>query len=251
MDGKRSIVVSPEFTCYIGRGVCDRRQLPADPVIMGFGDMGEPAVIVLESEDLHGRAGDEVIVFAVNRGTCRRLFGLVPKPAGRWYLPADLRGLGRAIVAVDGEGEMLDMLRAARSSELLCQLFIALRAGAMVEVPGATTLSEEDISRIAAAHQFISEHWHERPTIDAIARRYGLGKTKLTRGFRELYGSTVGEQLSERRLERAREMLSQSDLQISVVGYRCGYLSNASFTRAFVRRFGMAPTEMRRRAQTA
>src|SRR3546814_10814783 len=78
---------------------------------------------------------------------------------------------------------------------------------------------------------------------DLIARRSGLGKAKLTQGFREMYKCTVAEAVSERRLSHARTLLSLSDLPVSSIGYRCGYQSNASFTRAFARRFGMTPTD--------
>lgn len=246
MKGKHTVVVSAEFTSFVGRGLCNAASLPPDALILGFGDIGEPAVSVLDFAGLSDDASGELLVFAISRGACLRLFGQVPRPGGRWYLPADLRGLGRAVVAVEGESEAAMLLRSARSLELLCQLFAALGADRMVEVRGATTLGEEDIARVAAAHQIINDHWRERLTVDDVARRCGLGKDKLTRGFRELYRCSVAEAVSARRLESARQLLSESDLPISSIGYRCGYLSNASFTRAFTRRFGMAPTEMRR-----
>ncbi|MDK2759741.1 MAG: AraC family transcriptional regulator [Sphingopyxis sp.] len=251
MNHKLSIAVLPEFISFVGRGPCDAAILPADPIILGFGDIGEPAVCVLVPADLAWNAHDHLIVFAIGKAACLRLFERLPRPDGRWYLPADLRGLGRAVVAVEGDGEVPNMLRSARSMELLCQLFGALAENRMVEVGGATTLSEDDITRVAAAHQLVNEHWQERLTVSSVARRCGLSKEKLTRGFRELYRCSVAEAVSERRLQRARQLLAQSDLSISSIGYRCGYMSNASFTRAFGRRFGIVPTEMRRRAMTA
>lgn len=251
MNSKLSVIISPAFTSFVGRGPCDAARLPPAAVIMGFGDIGEPAVMMLTPADLGEGAKDHLIVFAISEGECQRLFGLLPKDGGRWYLPANLRGLGRAVVAVEGEGAVPEMLRVARSMELLCQLFAALQTNAMVEVGGVTTLSEQDITRIAAAHQMVNERWQEKLTVGSVARRCGLSKAKLTYGFRELYQCTVPEAVSERRLEHAKRLLAQSDLPISSIGYRCGYMSNASFTRAFARRFGMAPTEMRRIETTA
>lgn len=251
MNSKRSVVISSEFTSFVGRGPCDIASLPSDALLLGFGDIGEPAVMMLTYDDLGDEAIDHLVVFAISRGACLRLFDMLPKTEGRWYLPADLRGLGRAVVAVDGDGPAPTMLRAARSMELLCQLFAALEAERMVEVGGATTLSESDIARVAAAHQLVNERWQEKLTVSTVARRCGLSKAKLTHGFRQLYQCTVPEAVSARRLEHARQLLAQSDLPISSIGYRCGYLSNASFTRAFARRFGMAPTEMRRLEMTA
>lgn len=67
----------------------------------------------------------------------------------------------------------------------------------------------------------------------------------MARGFRETYGCTVSEALAERRLAEARRQLIATDLPIGLIGYRSGYLNNASFTRAFGRRFGQSPTDFR------
>ena len=40
-------------------------------------------------------------------------------------------------------------------------------------------------------------------------------------------------------------MLLTTDLPVSSIGYVSGYLNNASFTRAFGRRFGHTPTDVR------
>ena len=246
MTHKRAIIISAEFASFVGRGALDPAWLPPEPIVIGFGDMGEPAVSILTSEDIEGEAGGHILLFAISRAACLRMFGLLPSVEGSWYLSADLRELGRALVAVEGEGEVAGMLRVARSLELLCQLFGALKEHRMVEFHGKTTLSEIDAMRVAAAHQLVSEAWQEPLTVAEVARRSGLGKAKLTQGFREMYKCTVAEAVSERRLSNARTLLALSDLPVSTIGYRCGYQSNASFTRAFARRFGMTPTEMRR-----
>lgn len=246
MATKHPIIVSHEMTTFVGRGACDRRLLPPDALLLGFHDIGEPAVSLLDFRDLGDRVDDHLLVFAVTRAACRRLFGALPDAEARWYLPSDLRALAQSIVAPGGDDAAADTLRLARSIELLCQLFAALGEGRLVAIDGATSLAETDIARIAAARRMVDERWHEKLTLDDIARDCGINRDKLTRGFREIYQCTVAEALSERRLKQARHMLAASDLPVASIGYRCGYLNNASFTRAFSRRFGMAPTQMRR-----
>lgn len=246
MATKRPIIVSQEMTSFIGRGACDRGLLPPDALLLGFHDIGEPAVSLLDFRDLGGRVDHHLLVFAVTRGACRRLFGDLPEEGARWYLPSDLRALAQSIVDPGSDDAAADTLRLARSIELLCQLFAALAEGRLVAIEGATSLAETDIVRIAAARRMVDERWHEKLTLDDIARGCGINRDKLTRGFREIYQCTVAEALSERRLKQARHMLAASDLPVASIGYRCGYLNNASFTRAFSRRFGMAPTQMRR-----
>ncbi|MBJ7438963.1 MAG: helix-turn-helix transcriptional regulator [Sphingopyxis sp.] len=247
MTNKRAIIISAEFTSYVGRGALETAYLPPEPIVIGFGDIGEPAVSILAVDEIGAGANCHILLFAISRLACLRMFGLLPGVKGSWYLAADLRELGRALVAVEGESEVAGMLRVARSLELLCRLFSALEQHQMVEYHGRTTLSETDVLRVAAAHQLVSENWQKPLTVADVARRSGLGKAKLTQGFREMYKCSVAEAVSERRLSNARSLLALSDLPISSIGYRCGYLNNASFTRAFTRRFGMAPTEMRRR----
>lgn len=244
MSSKHIVIVSPEMTTYVGRGACDRSLLPPEALLIGFGDAGEPVVRMLGVRALEDEA--HLLVFAVSRGACRRLFGDLPDPDARWYLPSDLRALGQSIVDPECDGAAADALRLARSIELLCQFFAALRAGRLVSVDGQPTLAESDIARIAAARRIVDERWHEKLTVDGIAKSCGINRDKLSRGFRELYRCSVAEALSERRLRQARQMLAASDLPVASIGYRCGYLNNASFTRAFSRRFGMAPTAMRR-----
>ena len=100
MTHKRAIIISAELASFIGRGVLDPAWLPPEPIVIGFGDMGEPAVSILAGENIGEEAGGHILLFAISRNACLRMFGLLPSVKGSWYLSADLRELGRALVAV-------------------------------------------------------------------------------------------------------------------------------------------------------
>lgn len=189
------------------------------------------------------------IPFAVRRAACDRVFGFAPPLDTRWYLPADLRGLSQAVIATVGDDGASALLRAARCTELICALFNALEDHRLVRANGGTVLRERDTLPIIAAHRIVCDEWHQTLTVQSLARRCGLSRSKLMRGFRELYQCTVGEVVAERRLQEARRLLIHSDLHIATVGYRCGYTNNASFSRAFARHFGMTASATRRRAR--
>jgi AraC family transcriptional activator of pyochelin receptor len=190
------------------------------------------------------------IAFAVSRRACVRLFAVLPPLDGRWHMPHELRALRQSLIAITNDDEASQLLLSARSIELLCAFFAAFSNNQLVQANGSTTLREEEIALVVAAHKIVSENWHERLTVCGIARRCGMSRSKLTRGYREIYCTTIGEAVIERRLDGARRLLAESDLHISTVGYRCGYTNNASFSRAFTRRFGMTPSTMRRRERS-
>lgn len=91
------------------------------------------------------------------------------------------------------------------------------------------------------SRRLVDERWREKLTLDGIARACGLNRAKLTRGFRQAFGSSVADRVADRRLQGAHRLLLATDLPVSSIGYR----NNASFTRAFSRRYGVAPTRLR------
>ncbi|HEX7695067.1 MAG TPA: AraC family transcriptional regulator, partial [Sphingomonas sp.] len=169
----------------------------------------------------------------------------VPGNDARWHLSSDLRAIVIAMVDCRLATPVRETLRLAKSIELLCAVFEKLGQDALIPADGAGELNEIDARRIVAAKRLIDERWHEKLTLDAIARACGINRAKLTRGFRTMFDMTVADAIADRRLGGASELLRSTDLPVSSIGYRCGYLNNASFTRAFSRRYGLAPTQYR------
>lgn len=239
MSEKHRIDVSPEMLSFVGAGALPAAAWPARPVLLQFGDEVvtiDPAAKVADA--------DAALIFVVAGKAVERLAGALPEAAS-WYLPSALRAQVLAILD-PAVGEAIgDTLRLARSIELLCAVFDHLGRGQLVAVAGDCAVSESDAARIAAARRLIDEQWHEKLSLDAIARASGINRGKLTRGFRALYGCSVIDALTERRLSSARAMLAATDLPVSTIGFRCGYLNNASFARAFTRHVGVAPTRWR------
>lgn len=251
---KSRVVVSPEMVSFTGPGPVPRDGWPRQAGLIGFAGIGGEAVPILRFSAR--TTGDRAwldrcdVVFVVQHAACRRLFGKPPED-GAWHLPSGLRALALAIRDCEVDGAARDTLRLARSIELLCQTFAAFAADSLVPAQGGASFSEFDAARIAAARRLIEERWQEKLTLDTIGRACGLNRDKLTRGFRQAFACSVADLLAEKRLSGARQLLLASDLPVSTVGYRCGYLNNASFSRAFTRRFGLAPTQLRQRAIAA
>ena len=79
---------------------------------------------------------------------------------------------------------------------------------------------------------------------DTIARVAGEGVTLIDPA------EAVAREL-KRRLSEARNQLIATDLPVGLIGYRSGYQNNASFSRAFCRRFGVPPSNFRNQAVAA
>ena len=238
MQVKQRIQVSHEMLSFVGAGSVPARNWPADVVGLTFDD----ATLAVHIDPTGVAMIDSDLAFVVTIAACRRIFGFAPDAETRWHLPGELRALVIAILDCNLPGEARDTLRLAKSIELLCATFAMIGDNALIPADAAGALSETDARRIVAARRLIDERWHEKLTLDTIARACGINRAKLTRGFRAMFATTVADAIADRRLCGAGEMLRATDLPVSSIGYKCGYLNNASFSRAFSRRYGVAPT---------
>ena len=83
------------------------------------------------------------------------------------------------------------------------------------------------------------------PSADWVAGRLGLSVRSLQRRLTE--EDTTFEETRQRVLQqKAKEMLSRSDLSISQVAFDLGYSDPAHFSRAFQNWVGMSPRSCRR-----
>lgn len=245
-----AIDVSPEMLTLVGMGTVGDHRWPTSPVALEF-DFGNPAVFRFHLKpspaSLDKSRGDVRMVFIVARDACERLLGAGLELADKdsFFLPAEMRAIALAIRDCSLQSAAALPYRLAKSIELLCEILGALGAGKLTQACGPASLCQLDLQRIVAARQLIDEQWHEKLTLGQIARSCGINRSKLSRGFREIYRCSVSEALAERRLAEARRQLLSTDLPVSLIGYRSGYLNNAAFARAFGRRFGQSPSNFR------
>ena len=80
-------------------------------------------------------------------------------------------------------------------------------------------------------------------TVDDLAAECGLSQAKLQEGFKILYTRTVIEYLRHVRLEEARDLLNNTDYNISQVVYSIGFSSRSYFSKIFKRKYGISPSK--------
>jgi AraC family transcriptional regulator len=95
--------------------------------------------------------------------------------------------------------------------------------------------------RLARAVEFITANLSRQISVDDIAREAGVSPFHFTRLFRDKIGLAPHRYLTCRRMEKARRLLTTTDLPVSLVGAECGYSRASSFTAAFTQQFGMPP----------
>jgi AraC-like DNA-binding protein len=95
------------------------------------------------------------------------------------------------------------------------------------------------------AKDLIDARYREPLDVPALARAARLSQAHFSREFRRSFGETPHQYLLTRRLERAAELLRNTDRSVADICLTVGLTSIGSFTTSFGRAFGRSPTAYR------
>jgi AraC-like DNA-binding protein len=82
-------------------------------------------------------------------------------------------------------------------------------------------------------------------SISELARRCGCSERHFSRLFRNYFGFSIRAKQMELRLQKAQQLLRESDTKVINVALESGFRHLGLFNAMFKKRFGMTPTEWR------
>jgi AraC-like DNA-binding protein len=95
------------------------------------------------------------------------------------------------------------------------------------------------------AKDLADARYREPLDVAALARAAHLSPAHFSREFRRAFGETPHQYLLTRRLERAAELLRNTDRPVAEICLAVGLRSLGSFTTSFGRAYGMSPSAYR------
>jgi AraC-like DNA-binding protein len=97
------------------------------------------------------------------------------------------------------------------------------------------------------ARDHADRHYADPVDLDTMASVAGLSRYHFLRLFRATYGVTPAAYVSQRRIERAQDLLRATNLTVTEVCHAVGFSSLGSFSSRFREVVGETPTEFQRR----
>ncbi len=135
----------------------------------------------------------------------------------------------------------------AKSLEIIALAMGRFKSPSLPEAHGRLPSSREK-EQLYQVRQILDRQYHDPPTLAALARQTGLNQTKLKKGFKHLFHTTISAYVLSRRMEKGHELLEKGDTTVSEVAYQVGYANRAHFTRAFTRQFNYPPVTLLKEA---
>jgi Response regulator containing CheY-like receiver domain and AraC-type DNA-binding domain len=137
-----------------------------------------------------------------------------------------------------------EVMRRLRLAEMLMLFYRAWRSGSQYAVSGSDEAARRFRPEEAVA--FVKERYAEQLDLGAIAQRFGLNPSYLSRAFARYTGLPLVRYINRLRIEKSCALLKRSSMSVLDIAYSVGYGNLSLFNRYFRRTMGMSPREYRR-----
>lgn len=114
--------------------------------------------------------------------------------------------------------------------------------GRAIELIGPVPEQGEAIDQIA---KYIATHYAEELTLQLMSERFYLSREYISRRFKQRFSVNLSDYIQTIRLNRAKELLGETDARIYEIALEVGYHDDKYFRKVFKKQFGMTPNEFR------
>jgi transcriptional regulator GlxA family with amidase domain len=139
-----------------------------------------------------------------------------------------------------------DLGRAAALAVARHLVVFLKRPGGQSQFSAALSLQTDD-DRFGALHDWIERHLADDMSLSVLAGKAGMSERSFSRHYAESTGRTPARAVEQLRVEAARRLLSDTTLPMKRISQRCGFGSEETMRRSFVRLLAASPQDYRAR----
>ncbi|WP_287677867.1 AraC family transcriptional regulator [Bacteroides sp.] len=144
----------------------------------------------------------------------------------------------QAIFTAQEENAHFQLMLAGITNHLLGYMYCLQRNLALNKNPSL-------VDRINKAQAWMQEELEEPLSIQEIAEKLGMSYSFFRKSFKEYAGISPSKYLQDIRLQRARELLSTTDLTVKEIAYRLHFETPDYFSAQFRKKVGVSPSSFR------
>jgi len=123
------------------------------------------------------------------------------------------------------------------------------RPGGQAQFSATLALQAAD-DKFGALHDWINEHLASDLSLSVLADQAGMSERSFSRRYAEAAGQTPARAIERLRVEAARRLLSESRMPVKRIAQRCGFGSEETMRRSFLRLLAANPQDYRARFGT-
>lgn len=138
------------------------------------------------------------------------------------------------------------LLNQLKIQSILIEIIAHQIDGLMVENESQQVITvKSHYDKIMLAKKMIDADVSKNFTIAELAKEVGTNEQYLKKYFKEYFGKTVSNYITERKMTYAKELIVSGDYRVVDVARMTGYKHSTHFTTAFKKFFGFIPNSLR------
>jgi LacI family transcriptional regulator len=110
----------------------------------------------------------------------------------------------------------------------------------------STNLLTADDEDVVAAVRYMRDNVRDRVSVSAVLKHVAISRRRLERKFAQSFGRTPFQEIQRVRLEKAKQLLSQTDMSMPAIAARSGFTSAQHLARVFHALTALTPTQYRK-----
>lgn len=99
--------------------------------------------------------------------------------------------------------------------------------------------------RINKIVQFVEKNYHHKISLEDLGELVGMSASSVSRFFKQRTRHNFWDYLNGFRIDRAAQMMIETEHTISEISYACGFNNISNFNRVFRERIGTTPSDYR------
>jgi LacI family transcriptional regulator len=119
-----------------------------------------------------------------------------------------------------------------------------------VVVRQSTDMIAVDDPHVSKALRFVWNHFQEPITVEEVVQASGISRRGLYTRFERIVGHPIYEELMKQRLDRAKQLLRDTDEKLQFIADECGLEDAERLSKSFKRFVGTSPADFRARHHT-
>ena len=104
----------------------------------------------------------------------------------------------------------------------------------------------ENSDQLEKVHEFVHSNYHRKISLSEISELINMSQVTFNRFIKKRTGRTFITYLNDIRIGFAAQFLIDSSLNVSEIGYKCGFNNKANYNRIFKKGKNCTPSEFRR-----
>ena len=108
---------------------------------------------------------------------------------------------------------------------------------------------DASLAKINTVFTYITENYSEQISADMLSAKLGMSPTKFSRFFRKATGNSFTDFVNHIRINKACQLLMNSDKYVTNICYDVGFNNVANFNRRFLEIKGVTPKEFRSQSE--